>query len=441
MEEYTLGEPIHQEVDLTEVRVSVVTRSYGEIALGDTAVAIPPEPAVLSVTGYSDRRIRLDGNDRRLSGGVTGVLAVDYTRSTGYHRLDVDNQIFWFTTQDRKLRLDGVEQMLYHLRNLGTGWNGQALFSDGSGYLDPHVLYGWFDANGDEALSAIETILLAPRAQEITSHAVSRRGGSSVLVRPTTRFVRSDPHRNAVEQEGGLIKINGKNFTPTRVIVRRRERTVDTVPNRRAVHLLRRIRELLSELLHSSVTGTPQGRCRLWRERANRLASQPLAIQLRVRPSAMGLPRHTVEFTDRTYARIFDLAESLGNFGWSASAKPMRCYSYIESADRIYQAYVAHRVASALGLSPTPGVFRSGELAFTGTEFDLYYDCEPPLHVLSSWRAHTAVPDASKPDLLLQEKATGRVAVLDAKYRFGGNGLVASRFRCKSAGAGSGFGG
>jgi hypothetical protein len=401
--------------------VSVVARS-GEVELTDQLVAVAPGPIVLSVTGHAGRRIRVDGVDRRLSAGMTGILALDYTRSTGFHRVEVDGQAFWFATEDQKMRLEGMTRMLSHLRKLGTGWTGQALFSDGSGYLDPHVVYGWFDANADEALDAIETVLAAPRTDDVSVRVLSRRGGSSVLAVPTMRLLRSDPKRNVIEQEGGLLTAAGKSYNPTRVVVRRRQRTVDTVANRRAVHLLDFIGQLLSELMRAQLPAVPRARCRLWREHVGRLSAQPLAVKLRPKPSALALPRGGTEFTDRSYGKVFDHTRTVSGFGWTASADPARRYSYIESADRIYQAYAAHRVASVLGLTQTSGVFGSVPLAFTGDAFDLYYDTVPPADVIASWRAATLVPDASKPDLVLHEKATGRVAVLDAKYRIGSDG-------------------
>jgi len=405
----------------TRLRVSVVAR-FSEVELKGQAAKVAPGPIVLSVVGHASRRIRVDGTDRRLSGGTTGVLALDYTRSTGFHRVEVDGQAFWFATEDHKLRLDGITRMLSHLQSLGTGWTGQALFSDGSGYLDPHVVYGWFDANADEALDAIETVLAAPRTDEVSVRALSRRGGSSVLAVPTMRFLRSAPRRNLIEQEYGLLTAAGKTYNPTRVIARRRQRTVDTVGNRRAVHLLGLIHHLLSEVMRTELPSKPLARCRLWRERIGRLSTQPLAVKLRHKPSALSAPRHGPEYTDRGYIKVFELTRVVGEFGWSASTDPARRYSYIESADRIYQAYAAHRVASVLGLTQTLGAFGSNPLAFTGPDFDLYYDTVPPAQVVASWRARTAVPDASKPDLVLHERATGKVAVLDAKYRVGKDG-------------------
>lgn len=414
---------------MPEIRVLLVPRQGDGIELSDEPVRIAPEPVVLSVNGHRNRSIWVDGQHRRLSRGATGVLALDYSRSTGYHRVEIEDQTFWFATEDGKLRLDGLTQMLAHLRDLGTGWTGQVLFSDGSGFQDPHVLYGWFDAHADEALRAIEKVLLSPRTEEITHRVLSRRGGSSILAVPTIRLLRSDPRRYTVEQEGGLIAVGARTFNPTRVVSRRRQHTIDTVPNRRTVQLLTLMRQLLADLLRSQLPAVPKARCRVWREHVGRLAAQPLAVQLATRSTVLVAPRQGVEFTDRSYGQVFHLAKSVGAFGWRASAAPTRRYSYIQSADRIYQVYVAHRVADVLNLQPTVGTFGTKPLAFSGPDYDLYYDCQPPADVLASWRAQTSLPDKSQPDLLLHEKATGKVAVLDAKYRLGPDGLASEDSR------------
>lgn len=407
---------------MPDIRVSIVTRSE-ELLLGPDPVKLRPGPIVLSVAGHSGRRIRVDGVERRLSGGSTGLLALDYTRSTGYHRVDVEDRTVWFATEDGKLGLDGIRQMLDHLKTVGTGWSGQVLFSNSTGYRDPHVLYGWFDAYADQALDAVETVLMAPRTAEVSVRALSRRGGSSVLTVPTVRFLRSDAKRNVIEHPQGVLVAGDARYNPTRVVARRRQQTIDTVPNRRAVHLLALVEQLLSELMLAPLDTAPHARCRIWRERVSRLSSQGLTSQLRFRPNALAESRQGVEYTDRSYRSVFDVAASLvGTFGWSAQVDPSRRYSYIESADRIYQAYTAHRVASVLGLSPTSDVLGTSDLAFTGADYDLYYDCLAPAHVAPSWRASSGVPDASRPDLLLHAKATGQVAVLDAKYRVGADG-------------------
>lgn len=161
-----------------------------EVELTEVPVVVPAGPVVITVTGHVDRSILVDGVPKRLTAGTQGMVALDYTRSTGYHRVHVDGCVFWFATEDRKLRLEGITRMLDELRGLGTAWSGQALFSDGSGYLDPHVVYGWLDANAERALDAIETVLAAPRSENVSARILSRRGGNSVLAVPTMRFIR-----------------------------------------------------------------------------------------------------------------------------------------------------------------------------------------------------------------------------------------------------------
>jgi hypothetical protein len=103
------------------------------------------------------------------------------------------------------------------------------------------------------------------------------------------------------------------------------------------VHLLGLVHHLLSDLLSTQLPSGPRARCRLWRERVGRLSTHPLAARLRTKPSALGASRQGPEFTDRSYARLFELTRTIRDFGWVASADPSHRYSYIESADRIYQ--------------------------------------------------------------------------------------------------------
>jgi len=148
--------------------------------LGEEPRILPAGQVVLAVTGARTRNVLLDGRLTRLSSGIQALVVVDLTRSTGYHRLEVDGAVFWFGTEDAKLGLDGIHSMLAHLATLGTGWTGQALFSDGTGLRDAHVLYGWLDQWAEHALSAVDAILVAPRSTTRTTQVLSRRGGKAV---------------------------------------------------------------------------------------------------------------------------------------------------------------------------------------------------------------------------------------------------------------------
>ncbi|MEA2825710.1 MAG: hypothetical protein QOG43_149 [Actinomycetota bacterium] len=400
-------------VDL-EVRLISGPQEWG---LGSSPRIVPAGQIVIAVSGSRTRTVTLDGRLRRLSSGKERLLAVDLKRSTGYHRLEVDGSTFWFATEDAKLGLEGIEVMLAQLRTIGTGWTGQALFSDGSGLRDVHVLYAWLDQWADEALAAVSGILAAPRPVSINNRALRRRGGPRVLVAPTVRLLRSSPRQYLHPNAAGLVEANGKRYDPLRVVVRRRTTTLDSIANRRAAGLLRWLARLIQEVLQSVPDTATQVRCRRWLNTTQTLQRRPVAQMLRSFDTGTA-PRQAEETTDARYRKSYEVSHDLRRqFGWSANVTPLPRYSYVNHADNIYQAYAASCVAKALGLTQTSEVLGVESPAFSGPDFDLYVDTASPPAVLRSWRAASALPDASRPDLLLHERVTGRVAILDAKYR------------------------
>ena len=401
-----------------------------EWALDAAPRTVPAGPIVLVVSGSRSRTVLLDGRATRLSSGREGLVALDLSRSTGYHRLQVDGEVFWLGTEDAKLGLAGVEAMLAHLKTLGTGWTGQALFSDGSGLRDVHVLYGWLDQWADRALTAVDAILTSPRPATRSTQALSRRGGRAVLLSPTLRLLRSAPRRYLDVSPSGLIPVGDAAYDPLRVVVRQRTTGLDTIANQRAVGLLAWLVRLCQEVLNSQPDQRTAVRCRLWLNRAQTLRRRPLAQTLHAAAAVTGAPRQAEEATEARYGTSYGVARDLRRrFGWSASRVPLPRFSYVDRADAIYQGYAASCLADALGLTQTGGVLGSEPLAFTGPRFDLYYDTPPPSHVLRSWRASSSRPDASRPDLLLHERDSGRVALLDAKYRLGPDGQASEDSR------------
>lgn len=410
---------------MTAPTVRVITARGTEHALGGDIQVLPAGLITITVEGNRSANAMLDGRSVRLSSGRTSLLTRDLTRSTGYHRLEVDGQSFWFATEDSKLQLAGIEAMLQHLQALGTGWTGQVLFSDGSGFRDPHVVYGWLDTSADEALDAVERVMSAPRTAVSSSRRLSRRGGAGTLTTPTLRLLRSNPHQYLSASPDGLLDLDGDRYDPQRVVVRRRTNTIDTAANRRAISLLSSIARLTREVLDTTPESRVTTRCRLWANRAGTLLQRPVARSLVSQPSQLIAPRQVEELTDATYRQTYQFARDLQErFGWSAQAQRSSRLSYIEQSDRIYQAYVASRLASALGLHQTSAILGREKIAFTGDRFDLYYDTEPPSTVLRSWRAASSIPDTSRPDILLHERATGQVALIDAKYRAKGGGAT-----------------
>ncbi len=389
---------------------------------GPSEHTVPAGGVVISVSGARSKNVRLDGRPYRLSSGEPGLLPVDMTRSTGFHRLVVDGRAFWFGTEDAKLGLAGIVELLQELGTLGTGWTGQALFSDGTGLRDPHVSYGWLDQWADRALAAVASVIEGPRSATTTTRVLRRRGGAGVLLAPTIRLLRSDPRRYLAEVPGGLINVEGREFEPLRVVARRRTTTLDTTANRRALAILHWIERLCQDVIAARADTQAITQCRLWSNGARSLQQRPLARAIRAH-TLTSAPREPEEVTEVAYRMTYAIAKDLADrFGWSASVEAAPRLSYVRYSDLIYQAYAASRLAKELNLHQTSPVLGDTQPAFTGEDFDLYYDTTPPTGVLRSWRFHSALPDDSKPDLLLHERETGRVAVLDAKYRVGRTG-------------------
>ncbi len=80
--------------------------------LGSEAVTVPAGVTVVSISGFDSRTVTVDGRRVRLSSGSEGVVVLDLSRSTGYHRIVVDGATYWFGTDDAKLGLAGIEAML-----------------------------------------------------------------------------------------------------------------------------------------------------------------------------------------------------------------------------------------------------------------------------------------------------------------------------------------
>jgi hypothetical protein len=405
----------------SNARVTAVVGANA-VTLTKEFTTLPAAPVIVDVASTEGVDVLLDG--RLLHAAGSRVLtAVDLTRSTGFHRLQVGRQTFWFATEDAKLRLDGIEQMLATLRTSGTGWSGQLLFSDGVVLRDPHVVYSWLDRCADATLECVRRIIDAPLSISRSDRKASRRGGRSLHQTATTRLLRARPDRYLEQSPTGLLTLGGKRYDPLRVVVRTRTTSVESVANRRAVSLVSRLDGLASEVLASNPAPHVAERCRSWRESASRLQRRPLARTLTAGApvGALAAPRQTEEVVDARYRETYRLSVDLAaQFGWAPTQQMLPRFSYVERADTIYQAFVATALADALNLAQTTPVLGQTPIAFTGDDYEIYYDTHPDPAVLRSWRHESAKPDASRPDVLLRSRSSGEVLVIDAKYRVEG---------------------
>ena len=402
---------------VSKARVTAVAGAES-VLLTEWVTTLPAAPIIIDVA-WNGSNVLLDG--RLLHHDGTRVLtAVDLTRSTGFHRLQAGQQTFWFSTEDAKLRLDGIEQMLATLRTSGTGWSGQLLFSDGTVLRDPHVVYSWLDRCADATLECVRRIVDAPLSISRSDRAPSRRAGRSLHQSATTRLLRAHPDRYLEQSTSGVLKIDGKRYDPLRVVVRTRTTSIESAANHRAVSLIRRLDGLMSEVLAADPDTNVAGRCTAWRTSISQLLRRPLARTLAAGApiGALAAPRQTEEAVDRRYRESYRLSIDLGSqFGWAPTQQVLPRFSYVQRADTIYQAFVATVLADALGLTQTASVLGQSPLAFAGAGYEIYYDTHPDPSVLRSWRYGSAKPDASRPDVLLRRRSSGEVLVIDAKYR------------------------
>lgn len=418
------------------VRITA-TSGTSSWTLGSEPVLLPASLLILSIQGHAGFDVLLDGRSVRWPRSADPALvSVDLARSTGYHRLQVGQQTWWFSTQDAKLGLAGVEEMLRWLRNGGTGWTGQLLFSDGAVLRDPHVVYSWLDQWADRSIDAVARVLQAPRAVSRSDLALSRRGGRAVHPAATLRLLRGHPDRYLEASPTGLLAVDDQRYNPLRVVVRHRTSTVESPANRRAALLMSSLVVLAREVIDAAPDAHVAARCRAWIERADNLRRRPLARTLvaGAPPGTELLPRQTEEAIDRRYQATYAVSRDLaGLFGWSVNRTILPRFSYVQRSDTIYQAFVATALGAALGLTPTSNVLGQTSPAFTGPEYDLYYDTPAASAVLRSWRFHSSRPDESRPDVLLQRRSTGEVLIMDAKYRQDGTNATESSRKDVSA--------
>ncbi|WP_208615466.1 hypothetical protein, partial [Streptomyces rubellomurinus] len=351
-----------------------------------------------------------------------GLLPVDLTRSTGFHRLVVEGREYWFGTEDAKLGLDGIERMLNHLRTVyaGAGWRGQVLFSSGEVLRDPHVVYGWLDRHADVVVAVAREILAQPRWGSEAGRRMSRVGGPGVDAAATHRLLRSDPRRL-------LVEVEGKGYLPLRVVRKDRRASVRTAANLRLLALLRVVARLAGEVRAAAAEDEEAAaRCLRWQEEVGGLLRLGVLRELGrdgVPANALHAARTADELADRRYRAMYGQADSLRrNFGWQATREPLSRFAYVDYADRIYQSFVAVALADALGCAPVdPVLGRAAGAAFSGPEFDVHVDRTPPEGVLRSWRLASSTPDRLRPDVLVHRREDGAVLLLDAKYRAHGN--------------------
>jgi hypothetical protein len=406
-------------------RVELLARTEVVTVSEDALAIVPATDVALVISGVREPFFRLDGRRRRFAAaGSSWLLTLDLTRSTGIHRLEVPpGHVFWFASEDAKLRLDGLEAMLRYLRNEGLAWTGQLLFSDGSYLRDPHMVYGWLDQHTDRLLAAAEAVAAAPRRGTQRDEHVTASGGQRLALQPTMALLRRRGAELLEAHSAGPLTAFGRQYTPRRVVATHQTTTLDTLANRRVVWLAGQFASLLAEL-HGRLTGPEAERAKIWSAQVARVLRPSVFAALLLKASSrapVGF-RAVAETLDTRYMTTYDGVARLSELiGWSAQRERRPVYTYVDVADQIYQAFVVHALAEALGLDPTGRALGLTQPAFTGEQWDLYYNVVPPPAAMRSWRSFSTAHDGFRPDVLLVARDDGAVVVADAKYRNDGS--------------------
>lgn len=371
--------------------------------------------------------IRFDGRARSVSYDATtrrATFAVDLARDTGFHELLVESHSFVFATDDAKLRLDGIRDLLDYLASTALSWSGAMFFSGTDQVLrDDRLDRAWLERHGPEIVSVGRAIADAPWAIPATRRRRSDRGVPDVG--STMRLLRQRPDL-LEELDGGPVEFEHpdgalKTYAPREVIIRERIRTLDTPGNRRATALL----EGTSELAMRVAAAAPSKELahaltQLSAELEELLARAPFRDLRRRRAHMRLASREGVEERlDYRYRQVGALHADLFDVRhWDPQRALLPERAYVGYADSIYQQFCGQVLADHLGLTATgtpPGSEPGPH--FTGDRFDLYLDVKPPAALLRDWRDKSTRPTDRRPDLVLHERASGRTALMDAKYR------------------------
>jgi hypothetical protein len=394
---------------------------------GTHPITVPAGPVVL-VLPRGTRSVRLDGRERKAPEGSPALLPVDLSRSVGFHRLEISSHSYWFATNDSKLTLDGIEELLRYLReyHLGTTWSGQIMFSDGQVLRDPHVVFGWLENRLAPLLEAVKMIALRPLWGTVQQDSLRRRGGPGVTPSATLALLRSSPAQYLEPAENGILAIGKNRYNPLRVVAHRRTASLHSVAHLRLIALMSHLSHLVREVYDYVDDAKARQTCEKWQDQIRKLLASSFCQALRragARASSLAVPVSPEEASDRRYRVVYETALSLKRgFGWDATQKPLDRFSYVSYADQIYQAFVGAAIADALECRPTdPVLGRTSRASFGNNTLSMILNRVPPDRLLRSWRHVSTTPDSLRPDVLIEHLPDRRVLLIDAKYRATGN--------------------
>jgi hypothetical protein len=410
--------------------VSGSTRS----SLTDELPAVLPSgPLTLEVREVPHASaVRLDGRPLAVAFDLptrVATVAINLDRATGFHLLQVgEDRQYLFGTEDAKLRIDGVVEMLAYLRDqtetLGLAWNGTLQFSGSNKVLrDIRLDYAWLERNVGEVVGIARSISRRPFA--IRQKRLERAQDGHPDVAATARLVRRRPDLMEPHPDGP-VDVDGQRWAPRQFLRPQHERATDTPGNRTVTRLLIAMLEL-ARLCEASAPPDLQAAV------ATHTAAIAAAVRLEPFASIRRMKGHLrvaahprrEERTDERYRRARAiLQELLRGRHWDPRQQLSQEWAFAALADQVYQAFTAIVLARAFELEAAAPLGATGP-HFSSVHYEMWVDAVPPREILHNWRDDTSTPAAFRPDLVLRRKVDGHVALLDAKYRSAGERATA----------------
>lgn len=406
----------------------VIAGNVRSVLSGSEPAIVPSGPVVVELHGVADAgAVRLDGGPLPVafdSGSGTATVALNLSRATGYHQLRVgtDRQ-YIFGTEDAKLRIEGVVDMLGYLRDhaqsSGLSWNGTVQFSGGGHVLrDVRLDAAWLEQHVGEIAELAASVSRRPFTARRTRRELAREGVPDVP--ETGRLIRRRPELMEAHPSGP-VTFEGESWAPRKFVRKRSDHTSDTQGNRTLTRLL----VAVLALARASEAAAPtdlQANLATQVEILGRAVRQEPFASIRRQRGHLRIGAHpaTEERIDPRYRRARSLLrELLRDRHWDPQHQVSEEWAFAKLADQVFQIFAAIVIARAFELSPQAPLTTAGP-HFGSAEYDMWVDSTPPEDVLRNWRTETSTPQALRPDIVLRRRGDHRVAVLDAKYRSSG---------------------
>lgn len=403
-----------------------------ELLEGHEGIEVSEGTVLGFVEAQSKPTLEFDDHPLPTSWNARGQVAVwtaDLTNQVGFHRLKVTiagkSYLYDFKTHTAKAAWNEIQVMAEFCANSYFGYRRQFAYMARTGAKRsvrlPQVEFGWLRDRIIEIEQLVSSINTRPASRRLSSYQMSRCG-QNISVPHTIRLLRE--RKEMLELgESGPIEVDRATYWPSRVVVSKKEQSSKLEEHAQIANFLRYLAtgcQDLARVVDSSIRNDVEQ----FLARIQLVQSLPVFRGVTPRSSAKGQSTFptVIQRTDRRYFRLREIqAEYAAEiFNSDCYAKSVR--ANVRDVWEIYQTFVAHVVGNSLGL-----MYFSDDMdlrkrssdgwSMASEHWHLYFDTAIPSRVLHSWRDGTRRPSNLRPDIVLVGITSGRVVLLDAKFK------------------------